>query len=130
MQSFIHHEDWDQFSDLFESSIATEKLFIWEGRIIASEKNIKWIEVTGQPVRLEGVKIGWSGVMSDIQIERERQQASDWFRSKDCEFFCDLAGTEQDHIIKLHDNLMYNYNTGKVTLDQVRFAIRKLELKI
>ena len=71
-----------------------------------------------------------SGVMSDIQIERERQQASDWFRSKDCEFFCDLAGTEQDHIIKLHDNLMYNYNTGKVTLDQVRFAIRKLELKI
>ena len=71
-----------------------------------------------------------SGVMSDIQIERERQQSSDWFRSKDCDFFFDLAGTEQDHIIKLHDNLMYNYNTGKVTLDQVRFAIRKLEIKI
>ena len=71
-----------------------------------------------------------SGVMSDIQIERERQSAVAWFRSKDCEFFCDLAGTEQDHIIKLHDNLMYNYNTGKVTLDQVRYAIRKLELKI
>ena len=71
-----------------------------------------------------------SGVMSDIQIERERQQASDWFRSKDCEFFCDLAGTEQDHIIKLHDNLTYQYNTKKITLEQVRFAIRKLELKI
>jgi len=26
--------------------------------------------------------------------------------------------------------LMYNYNTGKITLDQVRYAIRKLELKI
>lgn len=74
MQSFIHHEDWDQFSDLFESSIATEKLFIWEGRIIASEKNIKWIEVTGQPVRLEGVKIGWSGVMSDISERKELEQ--------------------------------------------------------
>ena len=71
-----------------------------------------------------------SGVMSDIQIERERQQASDWFRSKDCEFFCDLAGTEQDHIIKLHDVLTYQYNTGKITLDEVRYAIRKLELKI
>ena len=71
-----------------------------------------------------------SGVMSDIQMERERQSAVAWFRSKDCEFFCDLAGTEQDHIIKLHDNLMYNYNTGKITLDQVRYAIRKLELKI
>ena len=71
-----------------------------------------------------------SGVMSNIQMERERQSAVAWFRSKDCEFFCDLAGTTQDHIVKLHDNLMYNYNTGKVTLDEVRYAIRKLELKI
>jgi len=71
-----------------------------------------------------------SGVMSDIQIERERQSAVAWFRSKDCEFFCDLAGTEQDHIIKLHDTLTYQYNTGKVTREEVRFAIRKLELKI
>ena len=71
-----------------------------------------------------------SGVMSDIQIERERQSAVAWFRSKDCEFFCDLAGTEQDHIIKLHDTLTYQYNTGKITLDEVRYAIRKLELKI
>ena len=46
-------------------------------------------------------------------MERERQGAVAWFRSKDCEFFCDLAGTTQDHIVKLHDNLMYNYNTGK-----------------
>ena len=71
-----------------------------------------------------------SGVMSDVQMEREKRQASDWFRSKDCEFFCDLAGTEQDHIIKLHDTLTYQYNTGKVTREEVRFAIRKLELKI
>ena len=71
-----------------------------------------------------------SGVMSDVQMEREKRQASDWIRSKDCEFFCDLAGTEQDHVIKLHDTLMYNYNTGKITLDQVRFAIRKLGTKL
>ena len=71
-----------------------------------------------------------SGVMSDIKMDREKRQASDWFRSKDCEFFCDLAGTEQDHIIKLHDTLTYQYNTSKVTLEEVRFAIRKLELKI
>ena len=70
------------------------------------------------------------GVISDVQMEREKRQASDWIRSKDCEFFCDLAGTEQDHVIKLHDTLMYNYNTGKITLDQVRFAIRKLGTKL
>jgi len=71
-----------------------------------------------------------SGNMSYIQKEREKDKAINWIRSKDCEFFCDLAGTEQDHIIKLHDNLTYQYNTGKITLDEVRYAIRKLELKI
>ena len=71
-----------------------------------------------------------SGVMSNIQQERERQSAVAWFRSKDCEFFCDLAGTTQDHIVTLHDNLMYNYNTKKITLDEVRYGISILELKI
>jgi len=71
-----------------------------------------------------------SGNMSDTQKERDKNKATNWFRSKDCEFFCDLADTEQDHIIKLHDRLTYQYNTGKITLDEVRFAIRKLELKI
>ncbi len=71
-----------------------------------------------------------SGVMSDVQMEREKRQASDWIRSKDCEFFSDLAGTEHDHVIKLHDTLSYNYNTGKITLEEVRFAIRKLGSKL
>jgi len=71
-----------------------------------------------------------SGVMSDIQIDREKRQATEWIRSKDCEFFSDLAGTEHDHVIKLHDTLMYNYNTGKITLSEVRFAIRKLGSKL
>ncbi len=70
------------------------------------------------------------GVISDVQIQREKQQASDWIRSKDCEFFSDLAGTEHDHVIKLHDTLSYNYNTGKITLEEVRFAIRKLGSKL
>ena len=71
-----------------------------------------------------------SGVMSDIQQERERQTAVAWFRSKDCEFFCDLAGTTQDHIVKLFQNLQYNYSSGKITKDNLRYGIRRLEKKI
>ena len=37
---------------------------------------------------------------------------------------------EHDHVIKLHDTLSYNYNTGKITLEEVRFAIRKLGSKL
>jgi len=74
MESFIHHEDWEQFNKLFEESITQEKSFAWEGRIFISKKDIKWIEVTGQPVRLEEGKIGWSGVISDIGQRKELEQ--------------------------------------------------------
>ena len=71
-----------------------------------------------------------SGHIKDVQIEWEKKKATDWIRSKDCEFFCDLAGTEQDHIIKLHDILTHRYNTKEITLEDVRFAIRNLGLKL
>ena len=77
-----------------------------------------------------GVSNAMSGHTKEVQKELEKNRATNWIRSKGCEFFCDLAGTEQDHIIKLHDRLTYQYNTGKITLEEVRFAIRKLELKI
>jgi hypothetical protein len=77
-----------------------------------------------------GVSNAMSGHTKEVQKEVEKNRATNWIRSKGCEFFCDLAGTEQDHIIKLHDRLTYQYNTGKITLEEVRFAIRKLELKI
>ena len=71
-----------------------------------------------------------SGHIKDVQIEWEKDKATAWIRSADCEFFCDLANTEHDHIIKLHDILTYRYNTKEITLEDVRFAIRNLGLKL
>jgi len=80
MKSFIHHEDWDQFNALFEESVLKEIAFKWEGRIFVSKGDIKWIEVSGLPVRLGKGKIGWSGVISDIGRRKElehKQKESD-----------------------------------------------------
>jgi PAS domain S-box-containing protein len=74
LQSFIHHEDWEQFNNLFVESVVEEKSFKWEGRIFVTKGDIKWIEVAGLPVRLEGGKIGWSGVISDIRQRKELEQ--------------------------------------------------------
>ena len=71
-----------------------------------------------------------SGHIKDVQIEWEKEKAANWIRSADCEFFCDLASTEHDHIIKLHDILTYRYNTQEITLEEVRFAIRNLGSKL
>lgn len=74
MQSFIHHDDWENFSKLFEESTSGETSFKWEGRIFISRDSIKWIEVAGVPVRLEAGKIGWSGIIMDIDQRKELEQ--------------------------------------------------------
>jgi hypothetical protein len=48
----------------------------------------------------------------------------------DCSLWCEMAGTNQEYVKKLFDNLQYNYNSGKITKNQLRFGIRKLEKKI
>lgn len=74
MQSFIHRDDWQNFNELFEKSVQQLSPFKWEGRVISSLAEVKWIEVSGVPVKLENGKIGWSGVISDIRQRKELEQ--------------------------------------------------------
>lgn len=74
MQNFIHRDDWDSFNEAFEKSVSELKEFKWEGRIVSPHAQIKWVEVSGVPVKLEGGKIGWSGVISDIRKRKDLEQ--------------------------------------------------------
>lgn len=77
-----------------------------------------------------GLCNGVSGVPSQQMKNIMIQQAKDWFESSDCKWFCDMAGTEYDHVLKLYQNLQYRYNTGIITLNQVKFGIKHLEYKL
>ena len=71
------------------------------------------------------------GLLSNSESSPALQdRAKRWFDSADCSLWCDMAGTTHDHIIKLFQNLQYNYNTGKITKDELRFGIRRLEKKL
>ncbi len=72
------------------------------------------------------------GTASDQSQSLAQSQAKNWFdiSNKDFKLICEQAGTEPEYIMKLYDNLSYNYNSGKITKDQVRFGISRLELKI
>ena len=71
------------------------------------------------------------GILSNSESSPALQdRAKHWFDSKECEFWCESAGTTHDHILKLFQNLQYNYNTKKITKEEVRFGIRRLEKKI
>ena len=71
------------------------------------------------------------GLLSNSESSPALQdKAKRWFETADCSLWCDMAGTTHDHITKLFQNLQYNYNTGKITKDQLRFGIRRLEKKL
>ena len=72
------------------------------------------------------------GTASDQSQSLAQSQAKNWFdiNSKDFKLICEHAGTEPEYIMRLYDNLNYNYNSGKITKDQVKFGISRLELKI
>ena len=74
LQRFIHNDDREEFNRLLEESVKEEKSFKWEGRIFVTRADIKWIEVTCVPVRLEAGKVGWSGVISDVRQRKELEQ--------------------------------------------------------
>ena len=72
------------------------------------------------------------GTASDQSQSIVQSQAKNWFNihNKDFKLICEHAGTEPDYIMRLYDNLQYNYNSGKKTKEKLKFGISRLELKI
>jgi len=72
------------------------------------------------------------GNASDQSQLVAQSQAIGWFNihNKDFKLICEQAGTEPDYILKLYDSLQYNYNSGKITKEELRFGISRLHLKI
>ena len=62
------------------------------------------------------------GSPSETDIPNDAAAYS-WFNihSKDFKLICEHAGTEPEYIIRLYDNLTYNYNSGKITKEQLKF---------
>ena len=72
------------------------------------------------------------GTVSDYSQSVAQSQAKSWLNihNKDFKLICEHAGTEPEYIIKLYEKLQYNYNSGKITKEELRFGISRLHLKI
>jgi len=72
------------------------------------------------------------GAESDPDQVLSESQAKSWFSlsNKDFKLICEHAGTEAEYILKLYNNIQYNYNSGKITKEEVRFGISRLDKKI
>ena len=72
------------------------------------------------------------GAGTDPNQALSESQAKSWFSlsNKDFKLICEHAGTEAEYILKLYHNMQYNYNSGKITKEEVKFGISRLDLKI
>jgi len=72
------------------------------------------------------------GTVSDYSQSVVQSQAKSWLNihNKDFKLICEQAGTEPNYIIKLYEKLQYNYNSGKITKEQLKFGISRLDKKI
>ena len=72
------------------------------------------------------------GTASDPNQLLAQSQAKSWLdiSNKDFKLICEHAGTEPEYILRLYDNLPYNYNSGKITKEELKFGISRLEVKI
>ena len=100
-----------------------EKVFT-ESRSKTPEEKI-WIGIIQQAFE-DAFEIGVGHNLSIAEI----QQARNWFYTKACSEACDHVGTTRDHILKLYNILSTRYKSGLITKDDLRRAVRKLELKI
>ena len=67
-------------------------------------------------------------VSSNKQLNMK--SAKQWFESGQCDFWSDCAGTTGDHVRKLFRALTERFNSGKINLKDIKWAILKLELKL
>ena len=72
------------------------------------------------------------GTVSDYSQSVVQSQAKSWLNihNKDFKLICEQAGTEPEYIIKLYEKLQYNYSSGKITKEQLKFGISRLDKKI
>lgn len=73
IRSFIHPEDWEDFSRSTETSIAATTEWKWMGRILYENKET-WVETNGTPTQMEDGRVAWSGLITDITSRMDSEQ--------------------------------------------------------
>lgn len=73
MESFIHPDDWPAFQLNLATSTERMAEFRWRGRC-KGKRGYIWIDAQGSPVQLEGHRLVYRGIFSDITEQKLLEQ--------------------------------------------------------
>ena len=77
-------------------------------------------------------QLGSHGAICGSEIALLQDQAKDFINSNKRQFklICELADAEPEYIAKLHDDLTYHYNCGKLKNLNTKYIIERLLEKL
>ncbi|MCD8488799.1 MAG: PAS domain S-box protein [Desertifilum sp.] len=109
---FVHPEDFDSWQNAIAHSATTLSQLHWEGRLIDTSGEIKWVNTTSRPKQQVNGDILWDGVLIDISdrkhaeiaLSNSEQKYRSLYDSMNegvmlCEMLYDLAGNPTDYRI-------------------------------
>ena len=76
--------------------------------------------------------LGSHGAIGNSEMEMLQDQAKNFIDSSKKQFklICELADAEPEYIVKLHDDLTYHYNCGKLKNLNTKYIIERLLAKL
>ncbi|TAN49578.1 MAG: hypothetical protein EPN26_11115 [Rhodospirillales bacterium] len=78
----IHPEDAQDFIKQNEAARSSLGIFVWEGRIVRSDGEVRWLHIESHPSQLANGDILWNGIQYDIT---ERQSLDDDLKRSNAE---------------------------------------------
>lgn len=90
--SVVHPDDREAFERSIAISAETLDPWLWEGRIVGSAGELKWLQAASRPMRQPDGAIVWDGLLIDI-TERKRTEELLWRHSNILEATPDLIGS-------------------------------------
>lgn len=76
IDTFIHEEDRSFFLAEVSRSLSKVEEFRWEGRIVTPSGNVKWVDASAAPTKMEDGKMVWVGLFTDQTAKKEIERAN------------------------------------------------------
>lgn len=70
----IHEDDRNNFIELHHTSLVNLSKFEWEGRILSTENEIRWIHIESLPSVMSDGDVLWHGIQYDITERKEYEE--------------------------------------------------------
>ncbi len=78
IMNMIHEDDRESLLEVTQQSSATQTTCQWEGRVVSTDGQTRWVRVVSRPMAMDKGTVRWDGMMLDVtEAKIAEQQIAD-----------------------------------------------------